>query len=187
MTEAVVIPGTSDHDALLATLSVKSERPTSRAKEVYNFERADWQRMGAELEFRLECVMQQQDTSAAWEMWKNTVMDCVEEFVPKKKTGGRRKRQHPWITKGLKKLISIRDELFERWQQDKSVHSRDIYKAARKSTQSAISAARNNWLWKLGLGREQSKDLWRYIKSKAKTSIGPLHSKSTEKQQQTPR
>jgi hypothetical protein len=35
---AKVVPGVSDHDALIATLSVSSVQPSSAPREVYNFE-----------------------------------------------------------------------------------------------------------------------------------------------------
>jgi hypothetical protein len=50
---AEVVPGVSDHEALIATLSVCSVRPSRASREVYNFEKADWKGLNRGLVTRL--------------------------------------------------------------------------------------------------------------------------------------
>jgi hypothetical protein len=64
-------PGVSDHDALLVTLSVSSVRPVRASREVYNFDKADWDGLNSALATKLVPVLQQQDVTTAWEMWKS--------------------------------------------------------------------------------------------------------------------
>ncbi|CAB3381625.1 Hypothetical predicted protein [Cloeon dipterum] len=166
--EAHVVPGTSDHEAVVAKLAVSVQKPISAPTRVPNFQRANWPLLSQVLEQRLDCVSREEGVITAWEMWKKILFDTVEEFVPTKKVGGRRKKKHPWMTKALKQLVSIRDELFGEWRSAGTDEKRQVYLNARRSTRAAIRAARDEWLWRLGLGKSHSKELWRYINSKAK-------------------
>jgi Reverse transcriptase (RNA-dependent DNA polymerase)/Endonuclease-reverse transcriptase len=174
VTSAKVVPGVSDHDALLATLSVSSVRPSSAPREVYNFDKADWKGLNGALAVRLRPVLQEGDLNLAWEQWKATVFECADQFVPKKRIGGRKSRL-PWLDAGLKQLISIKDALFTQWLRCKTAETRAAFVSARKSTQSALRAARDSWMWRLGSGPDGSNSLWRFVNAKAKA---PLHAAS---------
>ncbi|CAB3379727.1 Hypothetical predicted protein [Cloeon dipterum] len=175
--DARTVPGVSDHEATVATLAVKATRPICAPKMVPNYQRADWELLKRELERQLRQIRNESEVSSAWENWKSCVFRCVEELVPKKRVGGRRKKRHPWLTKGLVQLIKIRDSLFDDWKIQGTDGARQIYLVARRSTQAAIRSARDEWLWRLGLGSDRSKELWRYISSKAKV---PFEAKSFE-------
>ncbi|CAB3374421.1 Hypothetical predicted protein [Cloeon dipterum] len=165
-----VVPGTSDHDALVASLSVKVTQPISAPKRVPNFQRANWQILNEVLERQLRSVLGESEVSKAWEIWKEIVFSCIERTVPKMRIGGRRKKKHPWMTNPLKMLIRIRDHLFSEWKSENEnpEEKRQVYLSARRAAQAAIRAARDKWLWHLGLGKVQSKELWRYINSKSR-------------------
>jgi len=109
-----VVPRVSDHDALLLViLSVSSVRPMRASREVYNFDKVDWDGLNSALATKLLPVLQQEDGITAWEMRKSIVYECAVQFVPKKIIGGRKNRL-PWIDPRLKQLISIRDQLFSK-------------------------------------------------------------------------
>jgi hypothetical protein len=104
----------SDHDALLLViLSVSSVRPMRASREVFNFDKVDWDGLNSALATKLLPVLQQEDVITAWEMRKSIVYECAVQFVPKKIIGGRKNRL-PWIDPRLKQLISIRDQLFSK-------------------------------------------------------------------------
>jgi hypothetical protein len=60
-TSAEVVPGVSDHDALIATLSVSSVLPSSAPREVDNFDKVDWKGLNRALATGLRPVLQQND------------------------------------------------------------------------------------------------------------------------------
>jgi hypothetical protein len=163
-----VVPGVSDHDAILATLSLSAVRPDSCSREVLDYQRANWPALIDALTHRLQDVLQVEEVNEAWECWKNIVAECCELHVPKKSIGGGKKSHLlPWLDKGLKKLISVRDQLFARWRETKTQSARDDYVTARRSTQAALRSAKDNWMWRLGQGLEGSKFFWNYINSRA--------------------
>jgi len=106
-----VVPGVSDHDAVLATITLTAVRPASTSKKVYNFQRANWPALNAALEERLQPGTELEDVNEAWECWKQKVFECVEEFAPKRRLTGGKKHLLPWLDKNCKQLMSIRDQL----------------------------------------------------------------------------
>jgi len=163
-----VVPGVSDHDAILANLSLSAVQPSSGSREVIDYQRANWPALIDALTHRLQDVLQFEDVNEAWEKWKGIVEECTEQHVPKKRIGGGKKSGLlPWIDSGLKKLISVRDQLFARWRETKGQGARDDYVSARRSTQAALRTAKDNWMWRLGQGEGGSKFFWNYINSRA--------------------
>jgi hypothetical protein len=78
----------------------------------------------------------------------------------------------------LKHLISIRNELLSKWLRNKrSAEARADYVRARMATQSALRAAKDSWMWRLGNGPGGSNNLWSYVNSKSKA---PLNTASFE-------
>jgi hypothetical protein len=74
----------------------------------------------------------------------------------------------------VKQLIRMRDKLFSEWLSSRTSETRSAFVRA---TQSALRAARDNWMWRLGSGSQGANSLWRFVNSKAKT---PLHTASFE-------
>ncbi|CAB3388812.1 Hypothetical predicted protein, partial [Cloeon dipterum] len=170
-----VVPGVSDHDAVKALLALATIRPLSAPREIYDFRKANWPAMNDALLQRLQAVLAIDDVTESWENWKRIVFECAGEFIPKKRVGGRaKKRLLPWMNKQIKMLIRIRDNFFRQWLRNKNDFSRQTFLAARRAAQSALRKARDNWLWKLGSGREGSKDFWRYIHSKTKVPLNSV-------------
>jgi Reverse transcriptase (RNA-dependent DNA polymerase)/Endonuclease-reverse transcriptase len=163
-----VVAGVSDHDAVLAALSMTAVRPSPAPRKVYNFKKANWPALNETLAVRLEVVTQHEEVNEALECWKKIVFECADQHIPKKRVGaGKKKHLLPWLNDDLKSKISDRDALFARWRDTKSREAREAYLVARRSTQRALRTAKDDWLWRLGRGAEGITQLWQFIKSKA--------------------
>ncbi|CAB3379751.1 Hypothetical predicted protein [Cloeon dipterum] len=165
-----VIAGISDHDALLVHLKMDSRRPTPISATVPDWQRANWPMLNELLEVRLQAVQAKDDLFTAWEEWKTILFECVANCVPNRRQRSK-KRLLPWLDKGLKKMIKIKNSLFKIWQEEKTDEAKAIFQAARKATQGAIRLAKDRWLWALGRGPGGAAVFWKYIHSKSKVPI----------------
>ncbi|CAB3379844.1 Hypothetical predicted protein [Cloeon dipterum] len=170
VSSAAVVSGVSDHDALHVHLNADSRRPTLAILTEPDWRRANWQLVNECLAVKLQKVSTIDDLFAAWEEWKSSVFACVAECVPTRRRRTKRLLL-PWLDKGLKKLIRIKDYLFAEWQKAKTDEAKSIFKTARKSTQSAIRLAKDRWFWSLGRGPGGAAVFWKYIHSKTKVPI----------------
>ncbi|CAB3388510.1 Hypothetical predicted protein [Cloeon dipterum] len=132
-----VIAGVSDHDALLAELRVDSRRPTPLPAMLPNWRRAPWPKLNDRLAEEMHAVLQINNLNDAWTAWKTTLVGCVSECVPSRKSRPKR-RLLPWLDKKLKKMIKIKDELFAKWQVEKTLESRNLFETARRASQGAV-------------------------------------------------
>jgi hypothetical protein len=95
--------GFADHRLVLTTLRLpKIERRTTQKKEIYDFDRADRDRIEQFINTRWVefCDACDQDTSVntMWDMFKDTVKGCLQ-FVPRRYKIIRRSK--PWIDRDI--------------------------------------------------------------------------------------
>jgi hypothetical protein len=172
---AKVVPGVSDHYTITATLSLSIDRPNPASRVVFYSARADWESLQVRLTSDLEPIDTIDDVETCWDEWKKNFFAALEENVPFKRAGKNKKSLVPWMSKGLKKLMAIRDELFSKWLKVRTLAARNAFLAARKATQSAIRTAKGKWMWEIGCGLNAAKNMWRFINSKAKA---PAHTRT---------
>ncbi|CAB3388739.1 Hypothetical predicted protein [Cloeon dipterum] len=165
-----VIAGVSDHDALLAELRVDSRRPTPLPAMLPNWRRAPWPTLNDRLAEEMQAVLQINNLNDAWTAWKTALVSCVSECVPSRKSRPKR-RLLPWLDKKLKKMIKIKDELFAKWQVEKTLESRNLFETARRASQGAVRLAKDRWFWALGRGPGGAAIFWKFIHSKTKVPI----------------
>ncbi|CAB3367299.1 Hypothetical predicted protein [Cloeon dipterum] len=165
-----VTAGVSDHDALLVHLKMDSRRPTPISTTVPDWQRANWPMLNELLEVRLQAVQAKEDLFTAWDEWKTILFECVANCVPNRRQRSK-KRLLPWLDKGLKKMIKIKNSLFKIWQEEKTDEAKALFQVARKATQGAIRLAKDRWLWALGRGPGGAAVFWKYIHSKSKVPI----------------
>jgi hypothetical protein len=70
ITECNVIPGVSYHYAICATLNFKSNAPPPTKRVIYDYKRANWDKLKNVLEARLPVGMEC-DINVMWEEWKS--------------------------------------------------------------------------------------------------------------------
>jgi hypothetical protein len=105
-----VIPGISDHDAVLALLNLPSCVDKSNVRSVFDFKQAKWQDLKELLLSRLLVNFDSDDINTAWEMWSSNFWSCVNSCIPK--TDLKLKKRHHWISKQVKSLIMKRNRIY---------------------------------------------------------------------------
>jgi Endonuclease-reverse transcriptase len=143
-----VVAGVSDHDALVANLTLNVVRPTRPPKTVFNFNRANWDELKLDFARRLPQEFPDMDINSAWEQWKFIFFDCLQKNVPTKSIKGKEKSL-PWIDKGLRKMIAKRDKLFSIWHKVRTADARGLFIEARKEVQRALRSAKDAYMWTL--------------------------------------
>jgi Reverse transcriptase (RNA-dependent DNA polymerase) len=164
------VAGVSDHDALLANLTLNVVRPTRPPKTVFNYNRANWENLDSEFARRLPQTYIDMEINSAWELWKEIFFDCVKNNVPTK-TFKDKVKSLPWLDRGIRKLIATRDKLFSKWHKNRTATARELYTKARNLAQRALRNAKDQYMWKLGTGPQGSKFFWSYISARSKVPI----------------
>jgi hypothetical protein len=174
---AEVLPGVSDHEAVLATLSVTLEpRKETRLPPKHNFRRANWPLLRELLEQRLPVVdCSSVDVEKAWTDWQSSLWECIDLCVPM--GTGRYRASHPWVSKEAVKLIRQRDKAYKSWRSAErrlasaeEINERKVhFQSLKKKTTSTLTTAMDEYLHKLGQGPEGQKQMWKYIHSVSKS------------------
>lgn len=99
----------SDHCSIVADLSLckPASRPVRR--KVWLYKRADFELINSSLETLLPDpeTYSNMDVNCAWKLFKDTFLKVIHQNIPSKLVTS--KRFLPWITKGVKKLMTLRD------------------------------------------------------------------------------
>ncbi|XP_059489267.1 uncharacterized protein LOC132204659 [Neocloeon triangulifer] len=170
ISSAIVVPGTSDHDALQLEFLVQQKVP-SRVREIFDFKNVDWPALSQRFCDTFENIsFVGAPIERCWEIWLQKYWQILAEIVPKKRLRPRKQTCAPWMTKELRSQIGKRDKIFARWQKNKTRGAREEYLVARKQVQKALRNSRDKWMWDLGRGPGGSKFFWDFVKSKTKIS-----------------
>jgi Reverse transcriptase (RNA-dependent DNA polymerase)/Endonuclease-reverse transcriptase len=164
-----VIPGVSDHLAILATIHCKAKVHKFIKSEVLCYSKANWEKLSHLLCQRLPIIFINMDINEAWAHWKSSFWHCVDECIPKATI--KHKRRSPWITHDIVIRIQARDKVYKKWKKAPTdVHWQE-YTVIRNRVKSFIRKAHSEYLWNIG---NDNKRLWKYIHSR-KGSTAPKH------------
>ena len=121
VTDVSVIPGISDHDCPIITITRCPTRQKQERRKVYIYSKADWEKfanfmegVGEEIGYKLESC----SVNEAWVIFKSGIEKGMAEFVPQKLTS--KKDDLPWITNKIKRIIKRRDRLNKKCRDLKS-------------------------------------------------------------------
>ena len=178
-----VIPGLSDHEAVVCDCSFTPRCTKKVPRTVHLFSKADWEPLRAEVRTFSEDYFQSLLDSTVEEKWtafKNKLNGLLDKYVPSKRTTTR--YNAPWMTNTLKRLSrkkkrlfkkakksagKLRDTLWARYRTCKASFNVGIRHAREKFVTDIINSAFND---------NDTKPFWKYVKSKRcdNTGISPL-------------
>ncbi len=100
-------PAIADHKLVLAELEFKVPEAATVTRKVWEYGKADWDRMRDML---TECdwgMMACMTPSDAAENFNKTVLDVAQECIPQKELR-ERKSTHPWLTMEVERLVGAK-------------------------------------------------------------------------------
>ena len=124
-----VIPGISDHDAVIMDSNISLGRNQQEPREIPLWRKADWPKIRQHIDTGWNSLSQDYiDSSSADDLWtwfKNTLEEGMKKFVPTRLST---KRDHkPWISVTLKRMMRRGKRLFRKKQQYPSRRNIDGY------------------------------------------------------------
>lgn len=167
--DVVVIPGISDHDCVVATYSNTSLKSAHKQpRKVYFYERGDYASLSRELclfypEF---CeVAESLNIDELWSVFRDKLMNLVEEYIPSKLVTSRRCNDKPWVNKEIRTLISRKRRLYAAYlknrKQSVSEQMRDISYKIKHS----IKVKKEKYISSLDVAfKNNPKEFWKFIK-----------------------
>ena len=140
------LPGLSDHDIIIANVSVTPKMKRQKPRSVPLFRKANWDGYKSFMREKSLYILANFQESTVEEIWhalKTALNSGMETYIPSKNI--RAKCSLPWITQEIRRLIRKRDKLY---QKQKSGTARDRYhfKQVKHLIQSKTKHAHNNYL-----------------------------------------
>ena len=174
-----VIPGISDHDAVIMDSNISLGRNQQVPRQIPLWNKADWPKIREHIDTAWSNLPKETvDSSTAdslWKWFKNTVEEGIRLFVPHRTST--KKNHKPWMSTTLKKMIRKSKRLFRRKQDYPSRANIEAYRTAQRDIQK--TSRREYWNYingilypDLEMGGDRNKKLWGAVKHAKKDSIG---------------
>ena len=180
ITRCTVIPGISDHDAVLIESRLRPQKKARPTRHVPIWKRADWNGIKTHIETAWSNLPEEdKDEETAEHLWDwltSTLEEAIKAFIPHRQT--KKSEGHPWISRPLKRLMKKEKRLYYR---KRHKHTRcNISKLKRVQQQVQKRFRQEYWRYINGIlfpaenqdPENRKKTLWNYVKNCKKDSIG---------------
>jgi len=168
---------TSDHRGVLTTAKwlVPSKPKPCNPRTIWKYALADFEKANELLsEIDMANILDDTDVELAWTKWQDAFLKTMERCIPKGKTPKR--KNLPWLSKDLTKMIKTRNRYFRRARSSTSYAAK--YRKMRNLVVKKLREAKNAFFRRL---KPNSKDFWKAIKglNREKSSVPTLHRNGT--------
>jgi hypothetical protein len=172
-----VIPGVSDHEAVLVDSMITAKRHKPPRRKVYLWKRADMTSIRTNISQYAETLTTNPVSNDIDQLWDNFKKVCEENMnahVPSKMSSTR--YSQPWITKQLKRLTQKKQTAYNKAKVNNTDENWAMYKRLKAQTQMECRRAYKNFLHDSICGEKSTKKFWGWIKSKKcdNTGVAPL-------------
>ena len=189
-----VIPGVSDHEAVLTSFIAQTVYQKGIKRKVYLWNRANFQQMSIALsEFTMWfCKHFSTDTpvEALWSNIQVKLLDLLDKYVPSKMVTNNNRQ--PWINHHIKQLGRRKRRSYKRAKASNLASDWQYYKSFKTEMQRECRKARNAYMARTlsdPFRNGRKKNFFRYIKSIRKDNYGiptlhkdgALHSSDVDK------
>ena len=169
--------GASDHEILVCSVDGEAKRQESKT-EKRDFSKMNIEEMRKALDRDWETELEGLDTEETWARFKGIVTEAMDEWIPWKKVGGRKKPR--WMNVKIGRLIAKKKMLWARYKESKRQKDKEAYKTAEKELKSEVRKAKKALEKKVAeQGKENPKQFYQYLKGKRanRVKVGPLKDK----------
>ena len=145
--DTLLQPGISDHDMIITEVQLpNSNSKTNHDKCVtrYNFSEANYEEIDS-LFFELLLRTEQENLSAQtlWEIFKNTTLSALKEFVP---TLLSRPRGKPWMSRSLLRNIRKRDRAYQVYKKYPTQQNFEYLKGMKIAVKTEVSNSKTDFI-----------------------------------------
>ena len=182
ITRCSTIAGLSDHDAVVVESRLRPQKRPQPKRQIPLWRKADWGSIRSHLESAWgKLTEQEKDANSAdtlWTWFKATMEEAIVKYVPHRQA--KKKEQHPWISRALKRLMKKEKKLFSRKKHQPTRNNISRHKKVQSQVQKKFR--QEYWSYINGVifpasqentdPQDNKKTLWNYIKHCKKDSIG---------------
>ena len=112
--EVQVIPGISDHQAVLADCDLTPITNKQPKRKIPLYSKTDWESLKAHVKAFGDTLDRTADTNTLWLSFKAMLESGIAKYVPHR--NAKRKDSMPWITSTIKRLMGKRDKLYAKYK-----------------------------------------------------------------------
>ena len=178
-TEADILTGVSDHDAVCLSYNRRLNRNKKSSRNVYLFKRADMESLKGEIthyyndEFKqhIEAI----DINETWEKFKDLLNKLMKKHIPQRNV--KQNCKLPWVNNIIRRLMRRRKRARAKSKKTGKVADWNRYKGMDKDLKKQLREAHTEYLTNIFADDDDrlSKKAWAYIKSRRKENIGIPH------------
>lgn len=142
-----VLPGLSDHEAIVFNLPCASPRKQKSKKRFRDYSRADYGTINTELEHFTSVFLEdfnQRSVNDNWMLFKNKVAELVNKYIPLREIACN--SQSPWFTPTLKRLSNKKKRVYRQAKRSNLSERWEVYKKVADEYGRALSAAKESFL-----------------------------------------
>jgi len=164
-----VIPGISDHEAILTSLDVKVKRITQAKRQIPQFSKADWISFNDHMRPVSQQIISSPSSTTTEDLWtifRDAIYEGVKKFVPHKEA--KTKKPKPWILRRTLRLIGKRNRHFAQYRNTGSRYHKAKYAKCKAQAQKEIRSS--YWTYLEDITHQDndqgkcSKQFWSFIK-----------------------
>lgn len=172
----VVIPGISDHEAVVCKMNMSYQNTTAtNSRRIFNYAKANTDEIGAELDnyfVVFETLAESLSVQQLWSNFKDKFLELRDRHVPSSLLSKRRQRSKPWFTKQLHALAQKRKRAYHHHLRNPSIQNFRKLKEIASQLKGATTAAKTAYFQSFQSRLQQNKkELWKYVKGKKKDSV----------------
>jgi hypothetical protein len=137
-----VIPGISDHDAVLSELDIKPTKITQPPRSIPLYNKADWDSLRTHTENLNIKIQQESETAPVESLWisfRDGLTEGIRKYIPHRSTNT--KSSLPWITPSIRHLIHKRDRAYRAMKKSNTENHRQNLKSLKAKLQRELRRA----------------------------------------------
>ena len=180
-----VVPGMSDHSAVICDINFKTKPPINPPRSVYLYKHADMEGLQEQLRNSyLSFQASQPPTKSIEENWthfKNILFDTIKEHIPQKTLN--KKKSTPWFNSHIRRLIRQKQRRYNAARHSNSEQNWRKFRNLQKMVHNEMRKAHQTYIKNLlDIGDDDvisentkpriTKRFWQYIKAKRKDTSG---------------
>ena len=165
--------GFSDHDTLFFQLNIIKEKTKEEKILRFNLSKGKYDDMRSHLDSINWNYLENVGVEECWNDIKDRIVDSMEKFIPKIKTGKTKHIRPCWMNNKLLRKIKKKYHSYKRFLISKSGRDYENYIKKRNDCARKIRKAKRKHEKNIAKNcKENPKDFWKYVNEKSKTCAG---------------